>query len=198
MEAAIAAREVAPALFFEFACAEKTLRCWNRDGDVTTAGITGSSVTWAGLGGRIQLPQGIQLAADLGGQTVPVHLDGSRISDNSDFTGEFVDLTWHQRPVTIHEALFAVSSSFVTLIGVLNVWNGIMNRGELVEGPEQSVWSLSCEGGAYLFWRTNQHRRTYSNQQRLAPGDEFFGLTAVQTLQSIPFGTDWRNIAGQK
>jgi hypothetical protein len=190
---AIASGDVARALMVEFKTDGGTRRAWNQEGNITESVILSTSTTWTGLGERMKLGGGITMASDLQGETVTLALDASRINDNSDFVGALTDDVWHQREIVIREVLF--TSNFAAVIGVLNTWYALMDKDEFAEFEEGSTWVLSCESGAFEFFRTNQFRRTDSNQQSLAPGDLGFAHTAVQTVQLIPFGTN--NLVGR-
>jgi hypothetical protein len=192
MQTAIAAQDVARALMVEFKSDGSTRRAWNQEGNITESTVLGSSATWTGLGARISLGGGITMATDLQGETVSLGLDASRINDNSDFVGALADDVWHQREIVIREVLF--TANFAAVIGVLNEWYGVMDKDEFAEMEGGSTWVLSCESGAFEFFRTNQFRRTDSNQQALASGDLGFAHTAMQTVQLIPFGTN--NVVG--
>jgi hypothetical protein len=188
METAIAAREVVRALMVEFQTDGGSRYAWNQPFNITESAVRGSSTTWTGLGERLMLGGPITMAVDLQGETVTLLLDASAINDGADFVGAVVDASWHQRPVIIREVLFANTASFRSVIGALNTWYGLMDRDEFSEGEQGSVWTLSCESGAFQYFRTNQHRRTNANQQRFASGDRGFEYTAAQVMQAVPFG----------
>lgn len=196
MLAAIAAREIARATFYELKCDEGSLYAWNQHGPITESAIRGASTTWEGLGERIQSPGGITLSVDLQGATTSVVIDASAINDDTDFCGRLVDRTWHQREIIVRDVLFVPGSNMATVIDVLLEWVGIMDSGEMIDAGDGSVFALSCESGSFEFFRSNQLRREDAGQQARFAGDRFFDLTAVQVLQSIPFGTSWHKIGG--
>lgn len=197
MLAAIEAREVAAAILFELKLAGGSLYAWNQHGSLVESVIRGTSTTWEGLGERISLPQPITISSDLQGSTVTVQIEAGAILDNADFAGRLVDGAWHQREIVIRHVLFAPTSNYATVLGAINTWTGLMDRGEQVEGVDGAAFRLSCESGTYQFFRTNQFRRTDENQKYLADGDRFFDLTAKQVLQTVPFGRGNAHLVGR-
>jgi hypothetical protein len=189
---AMAAGTIAHGWLLELACDEGTLRCWDKENDISYGGHT-----YEGLADQWQIEGMMKLSSDLVPEPLTFSFDASRILDNSSFVGRLSDRSWHQRPVKLTALLLVPGTNFITPIDPYLEWNGVMDTIETTE-KDGSPYSLimGCEGGIFRALDRNLTTCTHVDQRKRDPTDRLFENVATKPRQDVPFGRSWSNVPG--
>lgn len=180
---AIEAGDIESALFIELMTEPEALYCWNGIRAVTIGGQD-----YEPLGDRVRVEGDVVAQLGLVAEPIRIVFDAGAILDNTDFAGRLADSTWHQRRVTVREALFTPGSTYMDFIGWGFTWQGRMDVSPTINQPgAESVRELNCEGGTFRYRGRNLHTRTNENQKRLSAGDLFFERTPIAPKEVLPW-----------
>ena len=155
------------------------------------------AVTYEPMGERwLPAEDAISMGTDLEPTPLTMSFDASRVGDDSDFIGRFVDRQWHQRHARMTLLTFAVNTNFVTPIAPVVQWEGSM---DFIDTPKTDGspprLALTLESGTFHYLARNVQTRTDENQQRFFPGDKFFQDLPALLGKQVPWHRSWSDIA---
>jgi hypothetical protein len=188
--AAFAAGRMVPAVLVDF-YTDPIKRFWNWPDPLTYGGDA-----YVSLWNRITVDYAVRQSATLAAEPVTITLDASRIGDNDDPVGGFVDLDWHQRRVRVRVVLLDFDTMESPSDPVWE-WRGRMDHRQLNRAPgtEQTL-VLTCEGGLFRIRGRRMHTRTDRDQRTRSAADRFFDLTPIMAVRTPIWGKASANIPG--
>ena len=134
----------------------------------------------------------ITMGTDLTPEPLNLIFDASRVGDNTDFVGRFVDSKWHRRHTRLTEMTFLVGSSRAVPIAPVFTWEGDMDFASFPEtAGAPPTMMLTIESGTFRYLSRNVQTRTDENQQRFFPGDKFFQDLPGLIGRELPWHRSW-------
>lgn len=142
--------------------------------------------------------QEITMGTDLNPEPLNLVFDASRVDDDTDFIGRFVDSPkWHRRHVRFTEFTFLVGSGRAMPIAPVFTWEGEIDFADFPETAGQApTMTMTLESGTMRYIGRNLQTRTDENQQRFFPGDTFFQDLPTLLGRDIPWHRNWVKNAG--
>lgn len=169
MEAALIARDVRPALFFEGTFASGTIRLWTGIGDMVW-----NAQTWTGAGALIGF-SGVEEGGDIVARGVTVSLSGVPTAMVSAAIAD----AQQGLPGRAWVALHAADGTIVA--DPLQIFTGRLDVPTITDGADTCTVTISYESRLIDLNRPRELRYTHEVQQQLYPGD--MGFEYVTSIQ---------------
>lgn len=169
MEAALIARDVRPAMFFEGQFASGYLRLWTGSSDILWNGET-----WTGAGGLIGF-SGVDEGSGVVARGVTVSLSGVPVAMVSAAIGD----AQQGLPGRAWIALLAADGQIIS--DPLQVFAGRLDVPTITDGADTCTVTISYESRLIDLNRARELRYTHEVQQQLYPGD--MGFEYVTSIQ---------------
>jgi len=152
---------------------------WDDIGSVSYGGDT-----YVGMAGKFTIDPSTS-SKDLSIRNLNITFSGL----DTDIIGMIDGVAWHQRPVLVQRAIFAIDTP--QILNVIPEFSGFMdqiNWTEEIGGNATAV--LQCESASREFSRSGSRTASDADQRTRDSDDAFFASAAAAVSQTIDWGTN--------